>query len=333
MAELSIIIPVYNKEKYIDRCVKSVLSQTFSDFELIIVNDGSKDNSADICKKYVQSDSRVVYIEKKNGGASSAKNAGIKAAKGKYCEFVDADDYLDASYVENLMRGVKEYNADLCVGNIKFISGTNERSCNLHEGFFEIKEYLGFYSEYMPYAIVGAPYNKIFKVNVLRDSNILFNENLTNNEDTHFNYDYLLNCKSVYVSPTPFYNYVFMNSSLSHRYIPDLPDICLSTYEKSVNTLKTLDAYDVNKNFCRKYFLNQVINMFCNIVDYSPETFKSKIKKLKYIVCSEKVRAIIFEGGKPINLSKRDSLIFFLIRVKSFSIIYFIFSLRKGLKG
>ena len=106
---ISIIVPVYNVEEYLQRCIDSILNQRFKDFELILINDGSTDNSLKICKEYSLSDSRVKVINKENGGLSSARNAGINIAKGKYIGFVDSDDWINEEMYQTLYNLLQEY--------------------------------------------------------------------------------------------------------------------------------------------------------------------------------------------------------------------------------
>lgn len=115
MPLISIIIPVYNVEGYLRRCIDSVLAQSLSDFEVILVNDGSTDNCRAICKEYALKDSRIVVINKENGGPSSARNAGLDIAKGEYIGFVDADDYIAADMYSFLYENIREYQADISV--------------------------------------------------------------------------------------------------------------------------------------------------------------------------------------------------------------------------
>ena len=115
MIEVSIIVPVYNVEKYIRRCIESILSQTFTNFELILVNDGSTDRCGEICEEYAINDSRIKVIHKVNGGLSSARNAGLLVAQGSYISFVDSDDYVSCFYLANLMRAFKNESCDISI--------------------------------------------------------------------------------------------------------------------------------------------------------------------------------------------------------------------------
>lgn len=118
---LSIIVPVYNVEKYIERCIKSILNQSFTNFELILVDDGSLDNCGIICDNYKKKDSRIRVIHKKNGGLSDARNAGIKIANGKYIAFVDSDDFINKYMYEILYKNAKKLDGDISICNFKII--------------------------------------------------------------------------------------------------------------------------------------------------------------------------------------------------------------------
>ena len=120
MAEVSIIVPVYQVEKYIRQCVDSILAQTFTDFELILVDDGSKDMSGQICDEYAGMDERVKVIHKENGGLSDARNRGMDQAAGKYFMFVDSDDYIAPTMVESLYSRILCENADIAACNFLF---------------------------------------------------------------------------------------------------------------------------------------------------------------------------------------------------------------------
>ena len=115
MPKLSIIVPIYNVEKYLPRCIESILNQTFREFELILINDGSTDNCKEICEKYKKIDSRIIVVNKKNGGVSSARNFGIDISRGEYIGFVDPDDFIDANMYEILFNTANSYNSDMVI--------------------------------------------------------------------------------------------------------------------------------------------------------------------------------------------------------------------------
>ena len=124
--KITVIVPVYNVEHYLDKCLDSVIKQTYKNIEIIVVNDGSTDNSGEICQEYAQKDNRIVYIEKENGGLSDARNAGLDQMTGSYVTFVDSDDWIEQDYVETLYQKITEYQADIAIGN--YYSFDEERS-------------------------------------------------------------------------------------------------------------------------------------------------------------------------------------------------------------
>ena len=123
---ISVILPIYNVEKYLEKCLKSVINQTYKNLEIILVDDGSKDNSPQICDEYAVKDKRIVVIHKSNGGLSDARNAGIEIAKGKYITLIDSDDYVEKDYVQFLYQLIKENNAEMsiCSHTVLYTNGT-----------------------------------------------------------------------------------------------------------------------------------------------------------------------------------------------------------------
>ena len=113
MPLISIIVPVYNVESYLKRCIESILNQTFRDFELILVNDGSTDNSEIICKEYALKDERIKYFYQRNKGVSEARNKGIDNSSGEYIQFIDSDDYVDENFLEIVVNRFKRDNSDI----------------------------------------------------------------------------------------------------------------------------------------------------------------------------------------------------------------------------
>ena len=126
--EISIIVPVYQVEKYLNECIDSILAQTFTDFELILVDDGSPDNCPALCDAAAEKDSRVRVIHKINGGVSTARNAGLAAAQGNWIGFVDPDDFVDKTYYEKMLRAAKQAGAELAVCNVMYLEADGTKS-------------------------------------------------------------------------------------------------------------------------------------------------------------------------------------------------------------
>lgn len=202
MPKVSIIIPVYNVEKYIERCIDSVLTQTFKDFELILINDGSKDHSLKIMNNY-KKDARVIIIDQENQGPAKTRNRGIKEAKGKYIMFIDSDDYIDEDYIENYYDTLKEDDYDLVIGGYQKINGNEiEFKRQLIEGEF---------SKYM----VTGPVSKLYKKSFLTKNKITFLDT-TASEDVYFNLlAYSKNPKIKIIDNIGYY-YIYNPTSLSN---------------------------------------------------------------------------------------------------------------------
>ena len=122
---ISVIVPIYNVENYLRQCLDSILEQTFHNLEILLVNDGSTDDSGQICQEYLKKDSRIRYFEKENGGLSDARNYGIERAQGEYLTFIDSDDWVTSTYIEELYIKLQHYNADISITNYFYFQESN----------------------------------------------------------------------------------------------------------------------------------------------------------------------------------------------------------------
>ena len=224
---LSIIIPVYNGEKYIEECINNVLEQAYNDFELIIVNDGSKDDTKKICEKISKVDGRIKIINTENAGVSSARNKGINIAKGKYIVFLDADDKILSDIYKNMIMDIERENADLimCSYLSEFDNRSEKNIFAWSDRLFEdieIKEEVmkntvssikenGEYKE----VIMGSIWRCLFKRELLEVNNIRFRENLKYSEDLVFVLEYLNISKRVYTTNKCYYLYNRKTEDLS----------------------------------------------------------------------------------------------------------------------
>lgn len=211
MSRISVVVPVYNVEKYLNRCVDSILNQTFRDFELILVDDGSKDKSGEICDEYAQKDKRVRVIHKENGGVSKARNIGIDMALGEYIMFVDSDDYIDKVMLEELTKEeLEEY--DLVVSSIRMMTNKGELYYSAGEKMHDVKTLLEDYCMDSFSAIcLNGPWCKRYRLDILKQNGIYFNSELSLGEDTVFNFDYIQFCDKIRCMAKSFYYYMREN--------------------------------------------------------------------------------------------------------------------------
>ena len=213
---ISIIIPVYNAEKYILECVESIEKQTYQNFEIILVDDGSTDQSGKICDQIIQENDKVHCFHINNGGASCARNFGLLQANGKYITFVDADDTVENQYLECMINDMKNKDVDIVVSGLKFCNFEGEVDFvqryeeKLYENRYILKEFL------KKGTFHWGPYAKLYKREVLE--NVKFPENYRIAEDMFFLYTACKNAKTMWANEKAFYNYMKRENSAMEEY-------------------------------------------------------------------------------------------------------------------
>lgn len=227
---ISIIVPVYNVEPYLRQCIDSILAQTFTDFEVILVDDGSPDNCGAICDEYAAKDSRVVVIHQKNCGVSAARNAGLDIARGKYAMFCDSDDYVDSQWCQLLYNTiVKHPNAWIsCCVAIVGSDGQMRVNAPKLKSETDIQR-IPFYELYQA-SLSGSPCNKIYRKDILEQHHIRFNTNYKIGEDTDFNVRYYAHCNDALCIPQVLYHYCTNESGAINSYRYNSFDLYRHTY-------------------------------------------------------------------------------------------------------
>lgn len=206
---ISVIVPVYNVEEYLDRCVTSIVNQTYKNLEIILVDDGSPDHCPQMCDNWEKKDSRIKTIHKENGGLSSARNAGIKAMHGKYVCFIDSDDYMETEAVYTMYALLNSDNYDICVCNMKYLSknGRLMYKGRCKDASISGKDVMKSFFEgnvFDPYSAC----NKLYKVSIIRENNLFFDETILWGEDFPFNYHFFKLVKKVVSTNDGLYNYI-----------------------------------------------------------------------------------------------------------------------------
>lgn len=206
----SIIMPAYNAENVIELAIKSVLEQSFSDFEMIIIDDGSKDHTRQIAEKYMEADQRVKVISQPNRGASSARNHGIKCSCGRYLMFIDADDRYHSNYLSSVFGKIQSDEQMVIVSFDLFKSGKyQKKECYINGdgGRISISDYLGNMIKYHDQAYWGANWNKVYCADIIKNNEIKFQDNISIGEDFYFNLCYLQYVKIILVIQDSLYDY------------------------------------------------------------------------------------------------------------------------------
>lgn len=238
---VSVIVPAYNSEEYINECIQSVVNQTFTDWELIVVNDGSKDKTGEFAEQWKVRDSRIHVIHQKNGGVSKARNAGIDTARGTYITFLDSDDLMAPICLEALCNNIT--NADMCVYSRDILHAgdpipsitevTTATIYNLQEAYNMLQKGA---------VIINSPCSRLFSLNIIREKGIRFREDLKLAEDLFFNLEYLDNCHSIAIGKTITYYYRTDFSVLSRTVNLDYGRI-------------QSDSYVAHKEFTKKHHI------------------------------------------------------------------------------
>lgn len=214
MSVISIIVPVYNVEKYLDRCIKSILEQTFKDFELILIDDGSTDGSGKMCDEYLKMDSRIKVVHKENGGQGSARNVGIEMASGEYIGFVDSDDYIDADMYELLYNNLVKENADMSIcGEWHCYKDKPPKKNKPYYAVLNTEDTVRLYLE-IPYFSVG-PCDKLYKKIIFDEIRYPVNKSY---EDLAVIFEIIFKCRKIVITfEQKYYYYHRENSTTTCR--------------------------------------------------------------------------------------------------------------------
>lgn len=214
--EVSIIIPIYNGARFIHRLVQCLQNQKYKDFEAILVDDGSTDNSLEICQKYTKEDSRFVLLSQQNSGASEARNAGLRIAKGHYICFADVDDVFNEYYIEDLMKNA--HCGDLVLqGRVRNFKDKETIISIQHEGIYDLREDPENFFSAIDIEKYGAPYCKLFSNEIIQGNKIFFSTNILLAEDFDFLIRYLSFCGRVVIDNKANYSYRDNEGSLSTK--------------------------------------------------------------------------------------------------------------------
>ena len=238
---ISVIVPIYNVGKFLPKCIESLIHQTYKNIEIILVNDGSSDDSLAICKKYQKIDDRIIVIDKKNAGVSSARNRGLDIAKGKYIGFVDPDDYIDVNMYSEMIESMNKYDSEIVVCGYDYLNEDYTIQRKYNEKNIEIlnkKQYFSMQFD-MPPTVRHGVYNKLYKKNLLKD--LRFKENLHSSEDVFFNTKYMLLVNKAIFIHRPFYKNLVRQGSATHGGLK-LNQLCdsFSVHEYMHNEATTL---------------------------------------------------------------------------------------------
>lgn len=294
MPEISIIVPVYNVEKYLPRCIDSILAQTFTDFELILIDDGSPDNCGKICDEYAGKDDRIIVIHKKNAGVSAARNDGLDVASGKYISFVDSDDIIHPQFYKVMRETINDADLAYC----KYARFDEEYN---FENIEKIKhfEYENGNKFSQPDLTIYMVWNKLIKKDIISD--LRFDTALKNAEDSLFAFNTMMKCSKVVYVNEVLYGYFVRNTgavgSIDFKGRNDIVNVW-----KHIHTVANDNNYSVLKKFSKWCLIDSNIGLF-----YSSDNAKSKNESRKFLISN--LLTLMF-GNTRLNNKEKIALLF-----------------------
>lgn len=304
--KVSVVVPVYNIEKYLRRCINSIVSQTYKNLEIILIDDGSKDGSGIICDEYVKKDFRVKVFHIKNSGSAEARNVGLNNAIGKYIMFVDSDDFLEITGIERLVNLAERYKLDILCGKYKIVD-INGNDLNLTGSIIFQKEnnnnLLNGENYLVENGIETVIWKYFYSLEYLKKINLKIKSFKNNGcyEDNDFVIRAIHGCNRIMNSDIVFYNYVQIPTSQKHRKEAELSFNIIEIAEG----LTKYNTENVKSVACKKFFNNyidflyaqsvqRIIQLQCDLQIFNDDIFKEKVAKRLLKTQIKKYRIIGF---------------------------------------
>lgn len=300
---ISVVIPVYNAEVYIKRCLESIQKQTYDNLEIIVVNDGSTDNTQKVLEEIQQQDRRIKMIQKENEGVSAARNDGVATATGKYVYFIDSDDYVENNIIEKLYKVISSQGELSVCGFTTVFMNKEDAPFSLYDStsIISIEEYLEKMSQYLYSVYYGSLWNKMYVTEIIKRNNLKFRKDISLAEDFIFNLDYLQYVKKVTMLPECMYYYYQGNEeSLTKKsdpwYIWNMARIRLNYCMEKYREMNMLDGCKRNIN---TIIANELVGPTYDIINNREWDRKQAIRKLKELYRDTFTKEAVKETSNP----------------------------------
>lgn len=326
--KVSIIVPVYNAEKYIERCIKSLIGQTYKNIEIILINDGSEDKSLNILRNFENIDKRITLINQENSGPSKARNLGIKKSTGDYIAFIDADDYVELNYIEKMIKQSNCFKSDMIVCNYKEVRKEGEIPSNIFTFINNGEAYdcdINCIGEVLC-GRGGLVWGKLLKSSIIKENKIRFDENISMCEDLLFTLEFIKNTKVV--SKIDDYLYIhnkYNDESITAKYNKEL-------FNEQIKVQRKLEQFVYGNNFNNSYIENLLYERLKGIMWFSiykeiinNDDFKFKLNNINQIIKNEMVVANIDKFNRNGCI---DKAIMKSIKIKNSRLVYILSCLR-----
>lgn len=329
MVKLSIIIPVYNTEKYLKECIESILAQNYVNFEAIFIDDGSQDDSFAIINDFVKRDNRLKLYHQKNAGVSAARNLGLRYATGDYIAFIDSDDTISPDYLDRLYRCAIQYSLDMVFSGIIYTNNNGEKSRVVLEGgllsLLTENDLIHFFKT----PLLTSPVSKLYKRQIICDNNLQFDTTISFAEDKDFNLQYFQHIQNAYALSFCGYFYRDVENSLSHKKYEYQYRIENRHWNVKKRMFESLSNYSTNG---KSYLVNQLF--FIIYDEISDITYSSQSIKEMMIQWNRSVQYIdLAYLTRYSNLLEQPFWMKFLLNLRLFRIIFVILSIKKNING
>lgn len=343
MELISVIVPVYNVEDYLIRCVRSIQNQSYKHLEIILVDDGSPDRCPQMCDELAEKDPRIKVLHKKNGGLGFARNSGLDVAIGEYVTFIDSDDWISETHIENLYCALVQNSADAVIGShtrvrsdgIRFASFVNSQ-----EGIYIGEEVVNKIVLSLFGTAVDCPVDSVieysacmnlYRMNVISDNSLRFvSERCYLSEDLYFNIDYFIRSKKVVIANENGYYYYQNNASISRKYDSRRFDRTIRYYYKLNEKCREYNLADVMSYRIDRSFLMK-IRILLRLIVFSDYSYPRKIKEIKKVLNDKLVQQVL--NNYPISRYPLFLRLFsFIMRLRSSNGTYFMVKIREILR-
>jgi len=330
--KISLIVPIYNTAVFLERCLSSIKNQSFKDFEVVLVNDGSTDNSESFCKEFIKKDNRFILKTKENGGAASALNYGFKYAKGEYICIIDSDDYIANTFCEALYSLAKQKNLDLLNFGYSYVKDEiyDQRSSILPKNrIIKNSEMLSYLKKTAHTKLLWFNWSYMFKRKFLLDNKILWDETIKIGNDTFFNLQCLTYSNLTYSIEASFYYYVFNSNSLTqinfkNKFLEDFEAqfIVRKKFHKEHEELNTKVNYlDISHN----YIEHSLLMLLNNVINSRGLNKVYEIKKIRNSI----IYQFCFKHYKPSQpATLKMKIIIYLFKYRLHRSLLFIYNLK-----
>ncbi len=345
MPKLSVVVPIYNVEKYIGEMIESLQNQTLRDLEIILVDDGSPDKSGAICDEYAAKDERIKVIHKPNGGVGAARNDGLDVATGEWIVFCDSDDWVELDAFERLIKAGEEANADVVFGDANLVYGTHVQRTQFYKNEFVTSDratidrliQADFSRSYCmdppeggPAFGYGGPWNKLVRRQLMVDNDIRFDLRVKGIFDDILYTAYIFAAaQTIAYVHVPVYNYRQLGSSITHSYKANLLEINEAIF---LCWQEFMDKYGKDGQFQKPYYASVLRRFKSTLGLYffskkNQKSFRAQCKELKALMKSEPYCTALREVEKSGIHNKYDKLIWQATKLKSAFVVYLVYRL------